>query len=267
MKTVMIILTILFSFSVQAGDLPTRFLEEMTWPEVRAAIDGGNRTALIPTGGTEQNGPHMALGKHNVIVRHTSEQIANRLGNALIAPVMTYVPEGNITPPEGHMRFAGTISLRESTFEAVLEDTVRSLKQHGFTIICLIGDSGGNQEPQARIAEKLLQEWKGENIRVIHVSDYYSTANGQDQWLLSKGFAHEEIEGHAALSDTSELMAINPFLVRDSERVDRSPADDPSLGVTATAKHASADIGTALLQRKIDAAVKQIQAQSSGGGS
>jgi creatinine amidohydrolase len=250
---------------VAQNEPPTRFLEEMTWPEVRAAIDSGNKTVLIPTGGTEQNGPQMVLGKHNFIVRETSTKIAETLGNALIAPVMAYVPEGVISPPSGHMRFAGTISLSEATFEAVLEETARSLKQHGFNLICFIGDSGGNQAAQERIAQKLSLEWKHENVRVLAVTDYYSKANGQDDWLLSQGFTKEEVEGHAALSDTSELMAVNPFLVRSGELKDRVPEDEPKLGVTASSKHASSEIGYKLLPMKIAAAVKQIQ--SSGGGS
>src|SRR5262245_19973892 len=94
---------------------PTIFLQELTWNEVRDAIYAGKRTVIIPTGGTEQNGLHMVLGKHNYIVRYTAEKIAQKLGNALVAPVIAYVPEGRINPPEGHMNFAGTISVSENT--------------------------------------------------------------------------------------------------------------------------------------------------------
>src|SRR3954447_26850713 len=87
------------------------FLEDLTWDEVRDSIAAGKTTVIIPTGGTEQNGPHMALGKHNVRVAANAEAIARKLGNTLVAPVMAYVPEGGIDPPTGHMRFAGTISL------------------------------------------------------------------------------------------------------------------------------------------------------------
>ena len=87
-----------------AAEVPdTVFMEELTWTEVRDAIRAGKTTIIFPTGGTEQNGPHMVLGKHNFIVKHAAEQIARRLGNALVAPVLAYVPEGNIDPPSGHM--------------------------------------------------------------------------------------------------------------------------------------------------------------------
>src|SRR5205085_7386849 len=86
------------------------FLEELTWVEVRDAIAAGKTTVIIPTGGTEQNGPHMVLGKHNYLVKYKAGEVAKRLGNALVAPVVAYVPEGDVNPPTGHMRFAGTIT-------------------------------------------------------------------------------------------------------------------------------------------------------------
>src|SRR5215510_5493973 len=129
--------------SAQTPD--TVFLERLTWTEVRDAMAAGKTTIIVPTGGTEQNGPHMAIGKHNVRVAANAETIARRLGNALVAPVMAYVPEGAIDPPTGHMRFPGTISLPDPIFRQVLEYAARSLKQHGFRNIVFLGDSDGNQ--------------------------------------------------------------------------------------------------------------------------
>ena len=117
----------------------TVFLEELTWMEVDAAIDNGATTIIVPTAGTEQNGPHMVLGKHKYRINAGSERIARSLGNTLVAPAITYVPEGDIDPPSGHMRFAGTISIPQEIFESVLEHTARSLKRHGFTDILFIG--------------------------------------------------------------------------------------------------------------------------------
>src|SRR5690606_35218367 len=116
------------------------FLEELTSPEVKALIAKGSTTAIVPTGGVEQNGPHMALGKHNAVVRFAAGEIARELKNALVAPVVAYVPEAD------HMGHAGTLDLPERVFELVLEHAARSLKAHGFRLICLIGDSGGNQD-------------------------------------------------------------------------------------------------------------------------
>src|SRR6184192_2271933 len=99
----------------------TVFLEELTWTELRTLVQSGKTTIILPIGGTEQNGPHMALGKHNIRVKALSERIARALGNALVAPVIAYVPEGNVDPPTGHMRFPGTITVSDEVFVKVIE--------------------------------------------------------------------------------------------------------------------------------------------------
>ena len=154
------------------------WIEELTWMEVRDAIRGGKTTAIVPTGGIEQNGPYTATGKHNFVLQATSEAIARRLGNALVAPIVKFVPEGRIDPPSGHMQYAGTISLREETFVALLTDIVSSLKQHGFREIVLIGDSGGNTRGMQTVADTLNAQWTASGVRVHHVREYYES----DMW-------------------------------------------------------------------------------------
>jgi len=88
------------------------------------------------------------------------------LGNALVVPVMAYVPEGEIDPPTGHMRYAGTISIPNDVFRAILEYAARSLKVHGFTDILFIGDSGGNQQGMQDVSELLIKGWSSGRIRV-----------------------------------------------------------------------------------------------------
>ena len=61
-------------------------LEDLTWTELRDEIGAGKTTIIVPIGGTEQNGPAMALGKHNRRVKLLSERIAIALGNAIVAP-------------------------------------------------------------------------------------------------------------------------------------------------------------------------------------
>src|SRR3954471_14039731 len=135
------------------------FLDELTWTEVRDAIAAGKTTVIVPVGGTEQSGPHIVLGKHNVRAKVLAGRIAESLGNAIVAPVIAYVPEGAIDPPAGHMRFAGTISIPESAFEATLEGAARSFRQAGFRDIVLIGDHGGYQKSLVKVAAKLDREW------------------------------------------------------------------------------------------------------------
>jgi len=233
-------------------------LDALTWTEVRALLAEGKTTVIIPTGGTEQNGPHMVLGKHNYIMRYTSSRIAKALGNTLIAPVIAYVPEGRIDPPSGHMAYHGTISVGESVFAATVRSAARSLQQHGFKTILLIGDSGGNQAPLASVAENLADEWSGSGVRVLHVSDYYS-ANGQFEWLRGQGEAKADIGYHAGIRDSSELLVVFPNGIRpDRMRPSSAPGMSKS-GVDGDPTRASAKRGRILLGLKIDAALRQIR--------
>ena len=111
-----------------ANPLPapnTVWLEEMTWMDVRDALKAGKTTVIIPTGGIEPNGPWLVTGKHNYVLHANCEAIARKLGNALCAPIVKFVPEGDIEPQTGHMTSPGTISMREATFRAVLTDVGR----------------------------------------------------------------------------------------------------------------------------------------------
>jgi creatinine amidohydrolase/Fe(II)-dependent formamide hydrolase-like protein len=193
----------------------TVFLEELTWTELRAAIDAGRTTVIIPIGGTEQSGPAIVLGKHNERVRFLSGRIAQALGNAIVAPVIAYVPEGRVDPPSSHMRFAGTITIPDEVFERTLEYAARSLRQHGFRDIVLLGDHGGYQRDLKPVADRLNREWARSPVRVHAVDEYYrASEEGFARLLRERGFRDDEIGTHAALADTSLMLAIDPGAVR-----------------------------------------------------
>lgn len=228
-------------------------IERMTWPEVRDAIAAGKTTIIIPTGGTEQNGPHMVLGKHNFIIAETARRIAAKLGDALVAPVLAYVPEGDIAKREGHMAYAGTISLPPETFGAVLFSAAESFKAHGFKTIVFLGEHGASIVPQKIVAARLSEVWAPQGIRVINAANYYS-ANGGPQWLVAQGETAAAIGSHASIQDTSELMALFPQGVRLDKRV----ADQD--GVKGDPTKATAERGQKLVDLKVEAAVKEIEA-------
>lgn len=232
-------------------------LEELTWTEVAAAVSAGMTTAIVPTGGTEQNGPHMALGKHNRVIDHTARRVAEALGDALVAPVIAYVPEGDVDPPTGHMPFAGTLTLPPRVFAEVLEHAARSLAAHGFTTICFLGDSAWNQQPQEEVARRLSAEWAGRGVRVLHVAAYYSE-NGQWGALRAAGESEDAIGYHAGIRDTSELLAVAPDLVRRDRLADDGGGEWS--GVDGDPRRASAARGWRLLDLKVEAAVRQIRA-------
>ena len=219
----------------------TVFLEDLTWTELRDQIRSGKTTIIVPIGGTEQNGPHMALGKHNLRVRSLSEKIARSLGNALVAPVIAYVPEGNLDPPTAHMRFPGTITIPEEAFDKTLEYAARSFKLAGFHNIVFLGDHGGYQKDEKRVADRLDKEWATQSIRVLAVEEYYWASESEfGQLLRSKGYPEQEVGLHAGLADTSLMLAIDPRLVR----IDRLQSGEPSgSGVNGDPRHSSAELG------------------------
>ena len=166
----------------------TVLIEEMTWMEVRDALRDGMTTVIVGTGGIEQNGPYVAAGKHNFVLEATTEAIARELGDALVAPIIKFVPEGSIDPPSGHMRYHATISVRDETFEAILTDVLGSLAAHGFSDLVLIGDSGGNVRGMENVAAALNEAWAGRPARVHFIPEYYT------EDIYSCDFLKEELE-------------------------------------------------------------------------
>ena len=243
------------------ADVNSLQLDELTSPEVRSKILAGNTTILIPIGATEQSGPHLVLGKHNVRARLLAEQIAKKLGNAIVAPVIAYVPEGAISPAVGHMRFAGTISIPELAFEAVLEGAARSFRQHGFRDIVFLGDHGGYQKNLQRVAQKLTREWAHEpHSRVIAMTDYYRLSSARFVEILKKrGFTDAEIGKHAGLADTALSMALDKNLVRNDALAQIAKSDEAS-GVVGDPRRATAELGQLAVQEIVDGTVYAIRA-------
>jgi creatinine amidohydrolase/Fe(II)-dependent formamide hydrolase-like protein len=215
-------------------------LEAMTSVELRERIAHGATTVIVPIGGTEQNGAHMVLGKHNVRAHVLADRIADALGNAIVAPTIAYVPEGSIHPPAAHMKYAGTISVPDAVFEGLLESTARSFKQHGFRDVVFLGDHGGYQSDLAQVAERLNREWaKDPACRAHAPSEYYRiTQTAYVAALKAHGVSEAELGSHAGLADTALALAVDPALVRTDKLAGPYPA-----GVTGNPKRATAELG------------------------
>jgi creatinine amidohydrolase len=215
----------------------TVWLEEMTWMDVRDAMKAGKKTIIISTGGIEPNGPWLALGKHNYVLHANCEAIARKLGNALCAPIVKLVPEGDYTDKSGHMASPGTITMREETFRAVLEDTARSLQAHGFENIIFIGDSGGNQEGQKAVAEKLNTEWSGKTV-VAHIPEYYTynvvAKHMADQGLIKDG-ASDNMHDDPIIS--LNMFIDDPNSIRFDQRVTAGKATINGVDISNRAKN------------------------------
>jgi creatinine amidohydrolase/Fe(II)-dependent formamide hydrolase-like protein len=240
----------------------TVWLEELTWMEVRDLMRQGKRTVLIPTGGIEQNGPYAALGKHNIILRATMEAVARKLGNVLVAPVVAFVPEGDIDPPSGHMRYPGTVSVSEETFRALLTDVARSMRTHGFEHVILLGDSGGNRDGMAAVAEQLAAEWEGRRTHIYYVPEYY--AFDYRGWIADQGIEEVDEGLHDDVRHSAIMMLVDPTTVRMEERV-RAGLFSIN-GVELAPIEATLDLAQRLVDAQADVTVEAIRRRIGGEG-
>jgi creatinine amidohydrolase/Fe(II)-dependent formamide hydrolase-like protein len=227
----------------QAPPASSVFIDDLTWTELRDDIAAGKTTVIVPIGATEQNGPWMALGKHNVRAKLLSEKIARTLGDALVAPVISYVPEGQVDPPTQHMRFPGTITIPETAFEQTLEYAARSFKRAGFRDIVFLGDHGGYQKSESAVAARLNREWQAQGTRAHAIEEYYrATETAYVEMLKRRGYSREEIGSHAGLADTALTLALAPDLVRMAPL---ASAGKPTAaqGVHGDPRRATAELG------------------------
>lgn len=248
-----------------AGSAGQVELECRSWTEIESALKAGLHTVILPAGGTEQSGPYMAVGKHNVRARWLADHIAATLTEAhiptLVAPVLRYVPEGNTSPRTSHMRFAGTLSVPLGVFLGVVEGAAESLKAQGFTIIVLLGDHGGTQNALEQAAHVLNQRWKasGSKARVLYVPDYYRVVPGAYAgWLRQQGH-NGEVGMHAELSDTSLMMAVDPSLVHQNALVHAPPPSAAQGIYGGDPRRASAELGEKGLELQEQAVVGAVQ--------
>ena len=233
----------------------TVWIEDMTWMEIRDAMKDGKDTVIIATGGIEQNGPYLVTAKHRYVLKDTAEAIARKLGNALIAPIVDFVPEGDIDPPTVHMKYPGSISLTEETYQALVTDIVRSFTTHGFRHIGLIGDSGGNQEGLKAVAEKLNARWKGKGSRVEYIPEYYNYGDVA-KWLEQNGIEQVPEGIHDDFGITAVMMTVDPNSVRFKQR--RKAGKDSINGIKLH-RRKTVEWGKRLVEFRADVAVSAIE--------
>ncbi len=241
--------------------------DRMTWPEVKAALAAGKTTALFYTGGTEQRGPHVVNGGHNLLGPLIVKEIALKLGNAIAMPVLPW------TPNEATPELPGTIGLTNDILFVVLERVSEQAIKTGFKNVVLMADHGGGTSPDggvyAAVAKKLDAKYAPQGIHVFYADHPYTKAR-EDYTKILKERGYPD-SGHAGLPDTSELMAkedgtwvrkeLLPKAV-GTPMVDGKPKpggpDDPKNGIMGDARRSNVEIGNLRFNMKVDYAVKQI---------
>lgn len=236
------------------------YTEDLTWFEIRDAIAAGTTTAIIYAGGTEQNGPHMALAKHNVIAHYVAGEAAKRLGNALVYPVMPFSPAGDVGGRTGHMRFPGTVSLSPEVFLGVMRQVAQSAVAAGFTEVYLMGEHGQGLAEIRLAAESVDADARARGVRVRYVEDVQTKAGQQvNAYLKARGIVGG---GHAAVAETAQIMFLDAqkSLIRPDQIAVSAAGPEPSTGVGGNPSAATAEMGRELLEYKIAAAVDRIRA-------
>jgi creatinine amidohydrolase len=232
-------------------------IEDLTWLEIRDAMAAGKTTAIIYAGGTEQNGPHMSLVKHNLIAHHVAGQIAEKLGNALVYPVMPFSPAGDVVEKTGHMRFPGTVSLSSEVFLGVMRQVAQSAVAAGFKQVYLMGDHGGGQAELRLAAEGLDADARRKGARVFYVDIATQSGQQMNAYLKERKIAPG---GHAGVGETAQVVALD----RESRHIRRdryaasAAGPEPAAGMMADVSPATADMGKVFLDYKVSSALEQI---------
>jgi creatinine amidohydrolase len=251
----------------QSADSQRVEFELMTWPELKRAIhEEGKTTVIVFNGGTEQRGPQGITAAHTFVARTLGKEIALKLGNAIIAPVVPYsVNRASAALP-------GTIGVSGPLFAAINEEVAEQLIINGFRNVVLMGDHGGGQQELSEVAQKLDAKYAGQGIRVIYVDDAYKKADTDfNKWLVDNGYP---VGSHAGIKDTSEMLYIGgdkgwvrkeliATAVGDPVRKPGEPRDPNAKrvnnGISGDARRSSPEIGKRIVDLKVEYAVAQIR--------
>ena len=245
----------------------TVLIEEMTWPEVRDAIAGGRRRVIVMLGAMEQHGPHMPIGVDTYLGYATGARLARRLGDALVAPVVS------LGYSAGHLPMAGTVSIEEPVLEATILDVCRSLARHGFREIILLCSHGGNYRALRNVLLKLRAEHA--DIRISAITDFDEWLENTKQFAAREGLDMARLGVHAAQGETSMMLAHRPDLVQMDKACEgfigdasirwRSKVPPPMdtmspTGILGDARNSSAALGEKMFAERIERIAKMIEA-------
>ena len=230
-------------------------LEDLTTTEVEAAITGGKTIAFVYAGGKHENrysddrtaADAVTLAKHNVVGNYIARRVAEQLGNAL-AMTVAETPNGDLVKKTGHIRYPGTISLSNDTFERLIRDISLSLISAGFKTVVIAGDHGGGQDVMKKAAEALDSEWSSKGVRIFFFP-VYADAKTQLRAHFKKLGVPDDLDTQNRVEDASEVMSVD----KEGRWVHKERLA-PDI-----AKFVSPQLGSILVNQKIDVALNYIR--------
>jgi creatinine amidohydrolase len=194
----------------------------MTNVEVEAFLKN-HHTVIIPTGATEQHGPHAPLLTDVLIPQEVARRVAPKIG-AVVAPPINYA----LSYP--HVGFVGLVHIRIPTFMALIEDLCTAFASSGFKRIIFLNGHYDNTYAIAyacaNAADKLSKDVKA---FPINYWDGMSAEEASEYFSLEKGL-------HANAAETSAILAINPNLV-DMEKANAEFPPFPKFTVNSGPVH------------------------------
>jgi creatinine amidohydrolase len=237
-------------------------MQEMTWYEVAAAAERG-AVLVLPAGAIEQHGPHLPLGTDAYLPVEISRRAAERI-DCVIAPSLHY---GYKSRPlsGGGQGFAGTTSLRGKTYIDVTRDVVAEFLRHGFRNLAIVNWHMENSAFLYEGADLAMNEAPDCGAQILVITDAWPQFTEQEMaFLFPEGFSGWDVE-HAAVVETSMMMALFPELVRREAIIDDASAEHPPYdilpiparivsksGVLSRATQASDEKGEFLVGRMVD---------------
>jgi creatinine amidohydrolase len=178
-------------------------LELLTHTEVSEKIHKEGKTSvLVITGGTEERGPHAVLGGHTIMSRHRGVEIAKRLGNALLAPVLPIAVAA--TGLRENTDQPGGAQMPADVFKNVQIAMIESMAMNGFKDIFVMGDHGGGQPQMKEAVEEEDRKLSAKGVHVYYINDFYQKTHDDVDLYM---YEHKlPIAGHGAMMETSEML-------------------------------------------------------------
>ena len=181
--------------------------DEMTWPEVEAAVRLGAHV-MVSVGATEQHGEHLPLGTDNFqgieIARRAAERLAQEKVPLIPGPVIPFGLRPFLT--ETPRDYPGTISISSNTLKALLEEVCLELVRTGFRTIYLLQGHAENDAIIQTVAKEVTEKTRA-NVLSIN-------------WLIGIRSRYKGIltssrpQGHGGEGETARMLASIPHLVQ-----------------------------------------------------
>ena len=190
---------------------------ESTRVELGTALGGS--VIVLPTGATEQHGPHLVTGHDTFLVSHIARVASERAAgecDVVLAPALPFGSSAH------HLTFGGTLSLSTDTYYQVVRDLVESILEDGGRKVLLLNGHGGNHELNELVARDVSIEQRPESGVVLAAASYWDIA--RSAVAADERFAAIMMPGHAGQFETATMLALDPTRVRDRDVRERDPS-------------------------------------------